>query len=76
MIHSPKLAGQIADAFKNRIPATSYQVKLDDASRLTWIEQANESSDELVIDTKEPGASLWQRATVWFLSLLPIEWLL
>jgi hypothetical protein len=23
-----------------------------------------------------PGTSLWQRAGIWFLSLLPIEWLL
>jgi len=29
-----------------------------------------------VIITSEPGTRRWQRAIVFFLSLLPIEWLL
>lgn len=76
VIYSPKLASQITGAFKSRIPATSYQVKLDDASQLIWIEQVGKSSDRPVIYTQEPGTTFWQRSMVWFLSLLPIEWLL
>jgi cardiolipin synthase C len=76
IIHSPQLAKQIANAFKNRIPATSYQVKLDSASRLVWVEPPREPNGKPVMHTQEPGTSFWQRATVWFLSLLPIEWLL
>jgi putative cardiolipin synthase len=73
IIHSPALAMQIAGAFKNRIPATAYQVKLENAAQLVWVEQCEEGT---IMHREEPGTSFWQRATVWLLSMLPIEWLL
>ena len=73
VIHSRTLARQIASAFEDQVPARSYQVELENRSRLVWIEQAN---GETVRHTEEPGVSYWQRAAVWVLAMLPIEWLL
>jgi putative cardiolipin synthase len=48
-------------------------VRLSDTGELFWIERRG---GQLVRHDTEPGTSFWQRAGVWFLSLLPIEWLL
>ena len=37
---------------------------------------SNIAGDELVRHHSEPGTNFWLRASVWFLSLLPIDWLL
>ena len=73
VIDSPALAQQIAAAFDSSIPANAYEVRLSDSGGVYWIERRE--GKWLRHDT-EPGTSLWQRAGVWFLSLLPIEWLL
>jgi putative cardiolipin synthase len=73
VIDSPVLAQKIEAAFHDSIPANSYEVRLSNAGKLHWIERRG---DELVQHDKEPGTSWWLRAAVWFLSLLPIEWLL
>jgi len=73
VIDSPTLAQKIEAAFHDTIPANSYEVRLSNAGQLCWVERRG---DELVRHDKEPGASWWLRAAVWFLSLLPIEWLL
>ena len=73
VIDSPVLAQRIGAAFHDSIPANSYEVRLTDSGELYWIERRG---DELVRHDKEPGSSWWLRAAVWFLSLLPIEWLL
>ena len=73
VIDSPALAQRIADAFDSSIPANAYEVRLSDTGELYWLERRGE---QLVRHDTEPGTSFWQRAGVWFLSLLPIEWLL
>ncbi len=77
LISSPKLAGQVADAFDHSVMAQAYQVELsggEGAGSLRWLSQ--DAQGQPVVDTAEPGTSWWQRAGVGFLSLLPIEWLL
>jgi putative cardiolipin synthase len=73
VINSPALAQRIAAAFNSSIPANAYEVRLSDTGELYWIERREGTWGRH--DT-EPGTSFWQRAGVWFLSLLPIEWLL
>jgi putative cardiolipin synthase len=73
VIDSPALAQRIAAAFDSSIPANAYEVRLSDTGELFWIERRG---GQLVRYDTEPGTSFWQRAGVWFLSLLPIEWLL
>jgi putative cardiolipin synthase len=67
------LAQRIAVAFDSSIPANAYEVRLSDTGELFWIKRRGE---QLVQHDTEPGTSSWQCAGVWFLSLLPIEWLL
>ena len=73
VIDSPVLAQTIEHAFKESIPANSYEVRLSEAGQLYWIERRG---SEQIRYHKSPNTSMWQRAAVWFLSLLPIEWLL
>lgn len=73
VIASPALAQQIADAFNGIILANAYEVRLSDAGQLYWIERRE---GELVRHNAEPGTSFWQRTGIWFISLLPIDWLL
>ncbi|HUH58591.1 MAG TPA: phospholipase D family protein [Candidimonas sp.] len=72
IIDSPMLASEIGDAFRTSIPANSYEVRLD-GDDLIWLE--NHDGKTLRHKT-EPGTSIWKRAWVAFLSLLPIDWLL
>jgi cardiolipin synthase C len=73
VIESPALAQKIEARFNSGVPANAYEVRLSDAGKLYWIERRAEES---VRHNTEPGTSFWQRAGVWFLSMLPIEWLL
>ncbi len=73
VIDSPVLAQKIEAAFSDNIPAHSYKVHLSNTGQLYWTERRG---DQLVRYDREPGTSVWRRAAVWFLSLLPIEWLL
>ena len=73
VIDSPALAQTIDRTFDTAIPANSYEVRLSNDGGLYWVERRGE---ELVRHNKEPGTSAWLRAAVWFLSLLPIDWLL
>lgn len=73
VIESPTMALAIEQAFDKTIPASSYEVLLSEAGKLYWLEQR--AGEQLRHDT-EPGTSVWKRAGVWFLSVLPIEWML
>jgi putative cardiolipin synthase len=73
VIDSPALAQQIRAAFDNRIAAHAYEARLSDDGQLYWVERRN---GELVRHDTEPGTSVWQRARVCFMGVLPIEWLL
>ncbi len=73
VIDSPVLAQAIAKAFDDKVPAIAYEVHLSETGDLYWTEQKD--GKEIRHDT-EPDASLWRRAVVEFLSLLPIDWML
>jgi putative cardiolipin synthase len=73
VIDSPALAQAMADLLAREIPSRAYKVRLAGAGALQWLERRG--GDEIVHDA-EPGASIWRRAAVSALSLLPIEWLL
>jgi cardiolipin synthase C len=73
VIESPRLAQQIAHAFNHTIPASAYELALDNNGELYWMEYRQ---GERVRHDVEPGTTFWQRAAVWIFSLLPIDWLL
>ncbi|WP_199748559.1 phospholipase D family protein [Candidimonas sp. SYP-B2681] len=73
VIDSPEMARHISAAFSDRIPDIAYEVKLSDTGNLYWLE--NQEGKQIRYDS-EPHASLWRRASVGFLSFLPIDWLL
>lgn len=73
VIDSPALARDIEKAFNQELIRTAYRVRLDDMGKLYWLE---ERDGHTLRHDREPGASLLQRATVWFASLLPLEPLL
>jgi putative cardiolipin synthase len=73
VIESPALARTIAEGVAARMRAHAYEVRLTDAGKLQWLEQAE--PDDVVHD-EEPGSKIWQRFAIFLLSLLPIEWLL
>lgn len=73
VIESPSLALKIEATFNDRVPVEAYEVRLSDTGDLYWIERRGEG---MVRHDTEPGTSYWQRTGIWFLSLLPIEWLL
>ncbi len=73
VMESPGLARQVENTFASSIPINAYEVRLSDQGDLYWIERRH---GELIRHDKEPGTTLWQRVAVWFLSRLPIEWLL
>ena len=73
VIDSPALAGTMAEQFANTVPQRAYRVELDESGKLRWIDRHDGA--EHVRDV-EPGAGLWRRTTIAFLSMLPIEWLL
>lgn len=73
VIDSPDLARGISSAFMDRIPRTSYEVHLSDDNTLYWTWLHNDRVERY---DAEPQASVWRRAWVGFLSILPIEWML
>ncbi|NML59868.1 phospholipase D family protein [Massilia sp. RP-1-19] len=73
VIDSPMLADRISKAFDHRIPVDAYQVRMSADRKLYWIERGGAIA---VGHDVEPGTSFGQRAAVWLLSLLPIDWLL
>jgi cardiolipin synthase C len=73
VIDSPALARQIRTVFDERIADYAYEVRLSEDGDLYWIEYRG---GQRVQHDTEPGTSVWERAGLRFLSLLPIEWLL
>lgn len=73
VIDSPVMARDIRAAFDSKIPEISYAVHLSDTGQLYWTEQRD--GKQIRYDT-EPHASFWRRASVNFLSIFPIDWLL
>ena len=74
VLESPTLATRLTDLFDSGIPHAAYEVRLNaDGSDVEWIEQT--ASGE-VRHESTPGVGAFKLFGVWFLSILPIEWLL
>jgi putative cardiolipin synthase len=73
LIESPRLAQQISHSFDQQIPALAYRVSLNAQGQLRWHSGVGDPAP--VYDT-EPQSRWHQRLSLWFLGLLPIEWLL
>lgn len=73
VIDSPRLAMNIRSAFEDEIPEHAYRLSLDDRGRLRWTVR---DEGRLQVYVHEPKSSLLRRASVRFLSWLPIEGLL
>lgn len=73
VIDSPTLARQIDAVFDNGIPENAYEVSVSSNGDLYWLEYRG---GKLLRHDTEPDTNFWQRAMVYLLSKLPIEWLL
>lgn len=73
VIDSPALAQLMSAVLDARTLERAYEVRLSPEGRLYWLEHG--AAGVIRHDT-EPGAGLMQRASVRFMSLLPIDWLL
>jgi putative cardiolipin synthase len=74
VIESHVLARGVARSFDEEVPTHAYEVRLaSDRRSLRWVERRATGT---VVHEREPGASLWRRASVRLLSWLPVEWLL
>jgi putative cardiolipin synthase len=74
VLESPRLATRLSDLFETVIPQNAYEVRLTaDGSDIEWIEQTG-TGETRHDSTPETGSFklLW----IFFLSILPIEWLL
>jgi putative cardiolipin synthase len=70
IIHSSEIADQAATRLASLLPNVAYEVVLDDAGKLQWIDR---SGDEPVILTSEPQTSWWRRFSTGFMRILPIK---
>jgi putative cardiolipin synthase len=69
-VASPALAARLSEAMDRGLREIAYEVRLSpDGGGLEW-------TDGGVRYTSEPGAGVFKRLWIAFLSLLPIEWLL
>ena len=70
IIHSTEIADQAATRLASILPNVAYEIVLDDAGKLQWIDR---SGDEPVILTSEPQTSWWRRFSAGFMQILPIK---
>jgi cardiolipin synthase C len=71
VIDSPQLAGELSRAFADAVPLVAYQLELDPAGNIIWLERTEGRKPQRL--THEPGAGFWRRAWFGFLAFLPIE---
>jgi cardiolipin synthase C len=70
VLDSPSLAAPALDGLFQALPASAYRLRLNADGDIEWV--AQENNTEVVYRT-EPHTSFWQRFSVGFLRLLPIE---
>ncbi len=73
IIDSPAVSRQVAEGLDRELALEAYEVRLNPAGRLVWIERTPEGEQE---HRTEPNASLWRRFLSWMLHWLPVEWML
>jgi putative cardiolipin synthase len=72
VIDSPALATRLSEAM-DKVTRDAYELRLMPSGDIEWIE--HDPAGDKRYDT-EPQTTAFKRAAVWFLSLLPIDWLL
>lgn len=73
VIESPEIASAMSNVFNEKVPYSAYEVLLAPSGSLYWLER--NGNHHRRYDT-EPGTTWFQRFSVGFFSLLPIDWLL
>jgi putative cardiolipin synthase len=74
VLESAALATRLAKAFESSIPQRAYEVRLTpDGNNIEWFAQTG--AGEVSYDSS-PETGPLRRLWIWFLSILPIEWLL
>lgn len=74
VIDSPALAQRLTAGLSERLPTRAYEVRLAPDRSLYWIER-DDQGKQVRYDT-EPETSVFTRAGVSVMSVLPIDWLL
>lgn len=74
LIDSPRMAGALAAAFSERFRQVSYVPELTSEGAMVWDEVG--TGGRQIRHLEEPGTNRLSRLVLWFLGLLPIEWLL
>jgi putative cardiolipin synthase len=74
VIDSPPMAQAMATAFADNLVPRAYEVRLDAAGALQWVERQPDGSERIFAE--EPDTGWWRRFGVSVMSLLPIDWLL
>ena len=74
LIDSPRMAGALAADFSEKFPLVSYVPKLTGDATMVWDEVGTAGTQ--IRHQEEPGTNPFSRLVLWFLGLLPIEWLL
>ena len=73
VIDSPALAASIEAVVEERLPSTTWKLSVSARGALRWSGQHDGQPEE---HATEPDTQFHQRAAVWLLSWLPIDWLL
>jgi putative cardiolipin synthase len=70
IINSPEMAGSATDSIWQILHRRAYQVVLNDAGNLRWLDN---SGDETIVLDKEPDTSWWRRTTAQMGRILPVR---
>lgn len=73
LIDNSLLACRLSSFFEQQVPLQAYQLRLTDHGHIEWIES---SPQGVRIYEHDPRTSLWRRAKVRMVSILPIDWML
>lgn len=74
VIASPELAGALAQVLDEKLGEVAWEVRLQaDGRGLEWVEQGAQG---VVLHRRDPATGPARRFAVWFLSWMPIEWML
>lgn len=73
VIDSPAMAKKLSQSLSHSMPERAYEVRLDEQGRLYWLERRD---GQIWRYNQEPGTTVWKRAGVGLLSVLPIDWML
>lgn len=68
LIDSAELGAKLSNNARERIPLLAYEVKMDEAKKLSWHATID---GESVVETHDPQTSGWDRFKAWFLKIAP-----